>query len=58
VTLEMIRDAGFAQPDHIAWALEKGYVELVSHGRHKLTDAGLEALASECRLADGDTRRQ
>jgi hypothetical protein len=47
VTLEMIRDTELASGSRLAWALEKGYAEAVTKTRHKLTDAGATALASD-----------
>jgi hypothetical protein len=47
MTLEMIRDFHHTPPERVEWALEKGYAEPAGKGRHRLTDAGAEALTSD-----------
>jgi hypothetical protein len=47
VTLELIRATGTALPGHVPWALEKGYAKTAGNGRHRLTEAGIVALAGD-----------
>jgi hypothetical protein len=61
VTLELIRYLGTALPGRILWALEKGYAKSAGNGRHKLTETGIVALASDAeeRMAScGANRRR
>jgi hypothetical protein len=59
VTLELIRDLGAALPGRVPWALENGYAKVAGNGRHKLTEAGIVALASDAeqRMASRNANR-
>jgi hypothetical protein len=58
VTLEAIRDTGVISRERLDWAIGKGYAELADRARHRLTKAGLEALASDADQRMEDARRQ